>query len=50
MHLFVKDGGESMVNKAKQKRRFRKEFKKREKERVKHAFRNIFVKAGILNG
>jgi hypothetical protein len=39
-----------MANKEKQKRRLKKAFKKREKERVKQAFRNIFVKAGILNG
>ncbi|MEH7093963.1 DUF3983 domain-containing protein [Neobacillus vireti] len=39
-----------MANKAKRKRRLKKAFKKREKEQVKIAWRNIFVKAGVLNG
>jgi uncharacterized protein YutE (UPF0331/DUF86 family) len=45
---------EVMVNKVKQKRRLRKAIVKRqndiEKEVVVKAFRNIFVKAGVLNG
>ncbi|MBT2722291.1 DUF3983 domain-containing protein [Bacillus sp. ISL-46] len=43
-----------MVNKAKQKRRLRKAIAKRqrviEKEVLSIAWRNIFVKAGVLNG
>jgi hypothetical protein len=39
-----------MANKEKQKRRLKKSFKKREKERIKTAWRNIFIKAGVLNG
>jgi hypothetical protein len=39
-----------MANKEKQKRRLRKSFKKREKDRIKCAWRNIFVKAGVING
>lgn len=39
-----------MANKAKQKRRLRKAIAARQKDSVKKAWRNIFVKAGILNG
>lgn len=38
------------VNRAKQKRRLKKSMKKRSNERLNKAFRNIFVKAGILDG
>jgi hypothetical protein len=38
-----------MANKEKQKRRLKKAITKRKKERVKRAFRNWFVKAGVLN-
>ncbi|MEH7157516.1 DUF3983 domain-containing protein [Neobacillus drentensis] len=43
-----------MVNKVKQKRRLRKAITKRqrvnEKKVLDNSFRNIFVKAGVLNG
>ena len=39
-----------MINKEKQKRRLKKSMKKRDNDRVKKAWRNIFVKAGILDG
>ena len=39
-----------MANKVKQKRRLRKAFKKREKDLIRSAWRNIFIKAGVLNG
>lgn len=34
----------------KQKRRLRKSLKRKRKDRLKTGFRNIFVKAGVLNG
>jgi hypothetical protein len=37
-----------MVNKRKQKRRLRKAIAKRSEDRTKRAWRNLFVKAGIL--
>lgn len=41
-----------MINKRKQKRRLKNSLAKRQKEieiaKVSHAFRNIFVKAGVL--
>jgi hypothetical protein len=39
-----------MVNRQKQKRRLRKAIANRKKDRLNRAWRNIFVKAGILNG
>jgi hypothetical protein len=39
-----------MVNKQKQKRRLRKAINGRKKDRLAKAWRNIFVKAGVLNG
>lgn len=39
-----------MVNKTKQKRRLRRAIKQREQDVVKRRWRNIFVKAGVLNG
>lgn len=38
-----------MINKRKQKRRLKKHFKRMKKEKLKRAWKNIFVKAGILN-
>ncbi|MFJ5713141.1 DUF3983 domain-containing protein [Neobacillus sp. NPDC093127] len=38
-----------MVNKRKQKRRLRKAIDERKKDRLERAWRNIFVKAGVLN-
>jgi hypothetical protein len=37
-----------MGNKRKQKRRLRKAIAKRKEDRLDRAFRNIFVKAGVL--
>jgi hypothetical protein len=37
-----------MVNKRKQKRRLRKAIAQRKEDRLSTAWRNIFVKAGIL--
>jgi hypothetical protein len=37
-----------MKNKRKQKRRLKKSIKHRQRERIKRDWRNIFVKAGIL--
>jgi hypothetical protein len=46
--------GEEMVNKAKKKRRMRKVVMRRqrqtEKEVLSNAWRNIWIKAGVLNG
>jgi hypothetical protein len=39
-----------MINKQKQKRRLRKAINGRKKDRLAKAWRNIFVKAGVLNG
>jgi hypothetical protein len=39
-----------MRNKAKQKKRLRKAIQLRKKERLNIAWRNIWIKAGILNG
>jgi hypothetical protein len=39
-----------MVNKQKQKRRLKKAINGRRKDRLAKAWRNIFVKAGVLNG
>jgi hypothetical protein len=39
-----------MVNKQKQKRRLKKAINGRKKDRLNRAWRNIFVKAGVLNG
>jgi hypothetical protein len=38
-----------MANKVKRKRRLRKAIAKREKDNLKRAWRNIFVKAKVLN-
>lgn len=38
-----------MINKEKQKRRFKKSMKRRDKERLDKAFRNLFVKSGFLS-
>ncbi|MEH7503268.1 DUF3983 domain-containing protein [Neobacillus drentensis] len=38
-----------MINKRKQKRRLRKAIANRKKDRLKSAWRNIFVKSGVLN-
>jgi hypothetical protein len=38
-----------MLNKQKQKRRLRKAVAKRKEDRLARAWRNIFVKAGVLN-
>jgi hypothetical protein len=40
----------SMVNKAKQKRRLKKAIAKRKEDRLARAWRNLFVKPGILKG
>ncbi|WP_256815582.1 DUF3983 domain-containing protein [Cytobacillus sp. Bac17] len=37
-----------MVNKTKRKRRLRKSLARRRKERTDRAWRNLFVKAGVL--
>lgn len=37
-----------MVNKVKQKKRLKKAIKQRQKDRLKTAWRNIFVKSGVL--
>jgi len=37
-----------MTNKNKQKRRLSKSLSRRRKELLNHAWRNIFVKAGVL--
>lgn len=39
-----------MINKRKQKSRLRKAIAKRKKERLEKAWRNIWIKAGVLNG
>lgn len=39
-----------MVNKIKRKRRLKRAIKEREQDAVKRSWRNIFVKAGVLNG
>jgi hypothetical protein len=39
-----------MANKAKRKKLLRKAMKKREEEVIKIKWRNIWVKAGVLNG
>jgi hypothetical protein len=36
------------MNRAKQKRRLKKSLARRKKERVKTAWRNLFVKSGVL--
>lgn len=39
-----------MVNKVKQRKRLRKAIKNRKKERLEKAWRNLFVRSGVLNG